>query len=285
MTFYGEHPLLGVALEQEENAAGFLGVSMEHDSNTGLPEMKQTGLIGRVIEALGLDDGYARVKHTPAETKPLVKDVDGAPSFSYSSVVGMLLYLSGQTRLDIAYAVNCCARYMFCPKHCHELALKHIGRYLKSTSTRGMVINPTRELSIDAYPDADFAGMYGYESPTDPACAKSRSGFIIVFAGVPVMWQSKLQTETALSTMEAEIIALAACMRELIPIIDMVQSLAVAVGMQSGGVNMKVSVHEDNLGALVLAETLAPQFTPRSKYYAIKTIWFREEIHKRGIKK
>ena len=139
-------------------------------------------------------------------------------------------------------------------------------------------------MSIAAYPDADFTGMYGYERPTDPACAKSWSGFIIVFAGVPVMWQSKLQTETALSTMEAEIIALAACMRELIPIIDMVQSLAVAVGRQTGVVNMKISVHEDNSGALVLAETLPPQFTPRSKYYAIKTIWFREEIHKRGIK-
>jgi hypothetical protein len=59
------------------------------------------------------------------------------------------------------------------------------------------------------------------------------------------MWQSKLQTETALSTMEAEIIALAACMRELIPIIDMVQLLVVAVGRQTGVVNMKVSVHED----------------------------------------
>jgi hypothetical protein len=32
-----------------------------------------------------------------------------------------------------------------------------------------MVINPTRELTIDAYPDADFAGMYGHEKPTDPA--------------------------------------------------------------------------------------------------------------------
>ncbi len=47
---------------------------------------------------------------------------------------------------------------------------------------------------------------------------------------------------------------------------------------------MNISVHEDNSGALVLAETLPPQFTPRSKYYATKTIWFREEIHKRGIK-
>ena len=99
-----------------------------------------------------------------------------------------------------------------------------------------------------------------------------------------MLWQSKLQTETALSTMEAEVIALAACMRELIPIMDMVSLLAVAVGIPAGDVNMKVSVHEDNLGALLLAETLPPQFTPRSKYYATKTIWFCEEINKRGIK-
>jgi hypothetical protein len=47
---------------------------------------------------------------------------------------------------------------------------------------------------------------------------------------------------------------------------------------------MNVLVHEDNSGALVLAEMLPPQFTLRSKYYATKTIWFCEEIHKRGIK-
>jgi len=106
--------------------------------------------------------------------------------------------------------------------------------------------------------------MYGYEMPTDPAWAKSRTGFVIVFSGVPVMWKSKLQTKTALSTMDAEIIALAACMRELIPIMDMIQELAVAVGKSAGDVSMKVSVHEDNSGALVLAKTLPPQFTPRS---------------------
>jgi hypothetical protein len=91
---------LGVALEQEDDAAGFLGVKFDCDSNTGMIEMKQTGLIDRVVESLGLDDGYAQGKHTSAKTKPLVKDEDGPAAvegFSYSSVVGMLLYLSGNT--------------------------------------------------------------------------------------------------------------------------------------------------------------------------------------------
>jgi hypothetical protein len=173
---------------------------------------------------------------------------------------------------------------MFCPKHSHELALKRIGRYLKQTSERGMIMNPSTDIcKIDAYPDADFAGMYGHEKPVDPSCVKSRTGFVITFADVPILWKSQLQTETALSTMEAEIIALLACCRDLFPIIDMVESVTSSVKLPIGETTMKLSVHEDNSGALVLAKTLPPQFTPRSKYYAIKTIWFCEETHKHCV--
>jgi hypothetical protein len=172
---------------------------------------------------------------------------------------------------------------MFCPKRSHEIALKRLARYLKVTQDQGLVMDPISEmLKIDAYPDADFAGIYGHKRSDDPACAKSRTGFVINFADCPVLWISKLQQETALSTMEAETIALAHCCRELFPIIDMTQSLGKAVGL-SVVPSMKVSVHEDNAGALILAKTLPPQFTPRSKYYATKTIWFREEINKRKI--
>ncbi len=164
---------------------------------------------------------------------------------------------------------------MFSPRHLHELALKRLGCYLKQTPDRGMVMNVSNDVyKIDAYPDADFAGMYGHENHTDPACAKSRTGFIITFADSPVYWQSKLQTETALSTMEAEIIALSACCRELVPIIDMVHSMAEATNLPVGDTTMNVSIHEDNSGALVLAQTLPPQFAPQSKYYAIKQFGF-----------
>ena len=56
------------------------------------------------------------------------------------------------------------------------------------------------------------------------------------------------------------------------------------MGIPAGDVNMRISVHEYNSGTLVLAETLSPQFILRTKYYTTKTIWFHEEIHKRGIK-
>ena len=91
----------------------------------------------------------------------------------------MLLYLSGHSRPDITYPVNCAARYMFCAQRSHEESL---------------VVNPVCDsngvadvLQIDNYSDADFAGMYGYEKPTDPTCAKSRTGFTITVAACPVL--------------------------------------------------------------------------------------------------
>jgi hypothetical protein len=65
---------------------------------------------------------------------------------------------------------------------------------------------------------------------------------------------------------------------------DMVSLLGTKVGLPENGATMKVSIHEDNAGALVPAETLSPQFTPRSKHYAIKTIWFQEQIVLKGIR-
>ena len=119
----------GLLLEQEDNAAGFLGVKLAK-TDEGKLILSQTGLTNRVIESLGLDSKLSTSKWTPAEATPLTRDTEGEPpesSFSYSSVVGMLLYLSGHSRPDIAYAVNCCARHMFRPRLSHEKALKRIG--------------------------------------------------------------------------------------------------------------------------------------------------------------
>ena len=67
---------VGVALEQESDAAGFFGVRMELSQTTCLMKLKQTGLIDRVIKTLGLDVGTTSGKFTPAESKPSVKDAD-----------------------------------------------------------------------------------------------------------------------------------------------------------------------------------------------------------------
>ena len=56
-----------------------------------------------------------------------------------------------------------------------------------------------------------------------PQRSKSRSGWIVHFAGAPITWASKIQTITALSTMEGECIALSTSLREVIPLMGMLK--------------------------------------------------------------
>jgi hypothetical protein len=62
---------------------------------------------------------------------------------------------------------------MFAPKASHQKALKRIDRYPKATRGKEMLLTLSSALSVNAFPDADFAGLYGYEKPNDPAYAKS----------------------------------------------------------------------------------------------------------------
>ncbi len=70
--------------------------------------------------------------------------MDGAPTsgtLNYASVVGMLLYLTGHSRLDCSFATNQCARYTFAPTRKHENALIKIGRYLRGTLNNGLILS------------------------------------------------------------------------------------------------------------------------------------------------
>ena len=124
----------------------------------------------------------------------------------------------------------------------------------------------------------------GQEDPLDPTSVKSRAGFVINVSNCPVLWKSLLMSEIATSTMEAEVVSLTMCCRELFPVIDLVEQVGSAVGLPpKERAKMHVTVHEDNAGALILTKMLPPQSTPRSKHYAIKMHWFREQLILRKI--
>ena len=108
-------------------------------------------------------------------------------------------------------------------------------------------------------------------------CVKSRTGYVLTLNDCPLVWVSKLQTEIALSTMEAEYIALAQAMREVIPTRRMVTYVGEILGLIANAKPIaKSTVFEDNNGALRLATV--PKMTPRSKHIAIKYHFFREHV-------
>jgi hypothetical protein len=261
---------------ESNDVSNFLGIQFTRQGNT--IELKQTGLIQKIIEATGMQE--ANGKSTPADPKTLGKDPDGKPfneQWSYASVVGMLLYLSGNSRPDIAFAVNQAARFTHDPKDSHAIAVKRIVRYLIQTKDKGLIFKPSIDWKVDCYVDADFCGLWGSEDPNDPIVAKSRTGFIILLAGCPLLWKSSLQTETSVSTMMAEYVALSTAMRDMLPLKTLVKTIAkVVTGDDNVEITTKSDVFEDNNGALTVA-TL-PRITPQSKFFAVKLHFFREHV-------
>jgi hypothetical protein len=85
--------------------------------------------------------------------------------------------------------------------------------------------------------------------------------------------------------MEAEYVALSQSCKSLFPLLDQIRELGSAVGLPvEEYTNMHVKIHEDNVGALTLGKLEPRRMTPRSKHYAIKYHWFREQIEPRKIK-
>jgi hypothetical protein len=81
-----------------------------------------------------------------------------------------------------------------------------------------MIIKPTSELTLVLYVDADFAGLHRREPDHLPDAVRSRSGYILMLAGCPVVWKSQLQTELSMSTLEAEYSALSYALKTLLPL-------------------------------------------------------------------
>ena len=108
-------------------------------------------------------------------------------------------------------------------------------------------------------------------------------GYAISYAGCPLTWASKLQTEIALSTVEAEYIALSQSLREVICMMQMVEEAkSKQIPIRT---NAQTAVHcnafEDNTGALELSKV--PKMRPRTKHINIKYHHFREHVQKGTI--
>ena len=159
---------------------------------------------------------------TPYSKIPLTKDLDGElwddKEWNYASIVGMLLYVSNNTRPDITYAVSQVARFTAAPRVSHAAAVKSIVRYLVHTKSKGLYFKPDGTYNMSIHCDANLAGMYGAEKCTDVDSAKSRMGYIIKFGSVPMVWKSQLISEICLSTAHSEYVALTSAVKAIIPI-------------------------------------------------------------------
>ena len=116
-----------------------------------------------------------------------------------------------------------------------------------------MYLSPSKETNMDCYVDADFARQWAKENPEELPCVRSRTDYLFTLGGAPVLWSSKLQTEIALSTMEAEYIAASTALRSFIPLKAKMTEINKALNLPSNDASQLSIVWEDNQAALQLA--------------------------------
>ena len=110
------------------------------------------------------------------------------------------------------------ARFFNNPMLSHEKAIKRLGQYLSHTRKEGIVYSTDTSKGLECYVDADSTGGWQEENEDNADNFMSQSGMVIMYANCPIFWRSSLQTEIALSTAEAEYIALSSALRQFLPL-------------------------------------------------------------------
>ena len=187
----------------------FLGVKIDQDHENNTIFLNQGAYAQRIIDNHGLKE--ANPVKTPMD--PTIKltptnDTDELfDEHKYQSALGSLLYLATKTRPDIMYSVGKLARYCSKPSSQHWLALKRVLRYVKGTINYGLLYSKQTSSECVGYSDADWAG---------DSDRKSTSGYSFHLSGASISWSSSKQSCVALSTAEAEYLALAGAAQEAV---------------------------------------------------------------------
>ena len=204
----------------------------------------------------------------------------------YRQAVGSLLWLALCTRPDISYAVGQVAKFNANPGPDHWKAVLRIFRYLKFTGPMGIVYRYSDSMvdnqlvmfrSSNAPNKLGNPVLFGYSDANfarDIDTRRSTSGFIFMLAGAPISWQSRAQATVALSSTEAEYIALAGAAQEAIWFLQVLREFKFTF-------KDPVLIYEDNQSAIKLVEN--PVFHKKSKHVDIKYHFVRELVENRTL--
>ncbi len=131
----------------------------------------------------------------------------------------MLAYLTGSVQPDIAMATHQCARFSISPMRLHEIAVMKIGQYLLSAKERGMIYRPDLARGLEVFVDTHFACGWYPEVAENADNVYSCTGSVIYYTRCPMFWQSKLQTQIALS------IAFSQALRDTLPMTNLMHEI------------------------------------------------------------
>ncbi|KAJ8709663.1 hypothetical protein PYW08_009667 [Mythimna loreyi] len=227
----------------------------------------QEKYIKEVLDKFGMSD--CKPCKTPIEVgQKFTQNADGKEiDYPYQQAIGCLLYIAQGTRPDISFAVNTLSRFNKEPRAEHWTAVKRVLRYLKGTKDMKLTYTKDGESVMKGFCDADWA--------SDTIDRKSCTGYVFISQGGAVSWCSRRQQTVALSTAEAEYMAMSSAAQEAL----WLRQLHVELGQP---LVEPLHIFSDNQSAIKLSANDC--YLPRSKHIDIRYHFLREHVNNLEIK-
>lgn len=263
-----------IKLEKIGNINQFLGMEITTEYDKQIINMNQNKYTVNLLERF--DKNNMNPVTSPVEMGiNLERSLETASETNihkYQQQVGSLIYLAINTRPDIAFAVNRCARYMANPNESHFRALDRIWKYLNKFPSIGLSYNCSEiDSQILGYTDADWGG--------DTISRKSTSGYLFQLKNNIISWLSMQQKTIALSSCEAEYMALKEAIKESIYLNNLLTFYNKLLHINLSSEIPKLLT--DSESAMKLANN--PEFHKRTKHIDITYHFIRETIKDKNI--
>jgi hypothetical protein len=226
--------------------------------------LDQCAYLDKVLQRCGMQNAKSAATPLPAGYVPSPGTATSPELRSrYQTVIGSLLYLMLGTRPDIAFAVTKLAQFAANPAQEHLDKALYICRYLVGTSKYRLTYDGSTGQGLSACTDSDWA--------SDPNGRKSQTGYFLKLANGLISWTSRAQKTIALSSTEAEYMALSDCSRQVAWMHTLLGEL---------GYNLKpIPICGDNQGSIFIASN--PVTEKRSKHIDIRYHYIREVIQRK----
>lgn len=261
--------LLGSEFEMKDlgPAKRILGMDIHRDRENGVLTLSQGAYLEKVLRNFMMEESrpvstpmgsHFKLSSTREDLRSEIHRV--MESVPYSSAVGSLMYSMIGTRPGIAYGVGLVRRFMSAPSQVHWDAVKWLMRYIRGTTELKLTFKQDDQFEVKGYCDSDYA--------SDLDRRRSITGYVFQVGGNTVSWRSGLQHIVALSTTEAEYMALAEATKEALWLKGITSEL--------GFIHKKVEIFSNSQSALCLARNSV--FHERTKHIDVRLHFIRDVV-------
>lgn len=231
----------------------FLGLEIKYDRENAIMKISQERYIAAILKRFNFENCNSCITPIDPRLKITATEESEIEKKPTKQLIGCLMYLMLGSRPDISFSINYYSRFQEINSNEVWNGLKRLLRYIKGTSHMGLKFKRSEDMQpITCYVDSDWAG--------DVYDRKSITGYIVQIFGNSVVWVTKRQNCVALSSTEAELIALCSATCECLFIKKLLNDMHIDVS--------RFRVLEDNQGCIALIRN--PESNKRVKHIDLK---------------